>query len=89
MTNLAVDLAYGRGLTVLLDKLSARENGTVTPLSNLALMTGIALILYAYQKWQEGDLLPAKPKMPRKTAGLEQRLGIRVLSKSKRIKAKT
>ncbi|WP_052487924.1 hypothetical protein [Gordoniibacillus kamchatkensis] len=54
IVNMLVDAFYGFGLTVLLNTMGVRSNGTITPIQNLLLMTCIGLILYAFQLWYEG-----------------------------------
>ncbi|WP_408006417.1 hypothetical protein ACJROX_17125 [Pseudalkalibacillus sp. A8] len=53
IVNIIIDLFYGVVFVRILNKLEIRENGIISPIQNLLLMTAIAFILYLYQIWQE------------------------------------
>ncbi|MBT2686626.1 hypothetical protein J7I93_00350 [Bacillus sp. ISL-47] len=55
IVNIIVDLFYGFVFTKFLNSLHIRENGSFSPMANLLAMTILAVLLYIYQLWQEGN----------------------------------
>ncbi|MBB3108896.1 hypothetical protein FHS18_000948 [Paenibacillus phyllosphaerae] len=52
--NLGVDFVYAFGLRALWKSLGITSGGKLPPIGSVAIMTVMALMLYAYQMWQEG-----------------------------------
>jgi hypothetical protein len=57
IVNLIVDCIYSFGFRTLWKKLKiTTAGGNLSPLEGILIMTIIAIILYGYQKWQEGQI---------------------------------
>lgn len=55
IVNLIIDCIYSFGFRALWRKLKiTTAGGNLTPLEGILIMTFIAIILYGYQKWQQG-----------------------------------